>query len=308
MDHVTLHSLDAPASALGMGCASLGSRVGAKAARAALDRAFEAGVTWYDLAPAYGAGQAEEIFAGFAKDKRDRIQICTKVGLLPPKPSMLKRMLMPIARPIAGAIKPIRAAIKGSGLTANRAVTLTSDLLVSSLDQSLIRLNTDRIDVYALHNVRPEDLQNDALLRTLEDIKTSGKARAIATASSHAAAAAGIATKHIDVVQMAHPDLPEGLIATAQARKIDTITHSVFGVAGSLKTLEAKLDSQTRATLHDMGFETAADLLLARARATNPAGITLCSMMSPRSLNANIRAAHLPLSHEAQSLCATFGI
>lgn len=308
MDHVTLHSLDTPASVLGMGCASLGSRVGTKAAHAALDRAFEADVTWYDLAPAYGAGQAEEIFASFARDKRDRIQICTKVGLLPPKPSTLKRMLMPIARPIAGAIKPIRAAIKGSGVTANRAVTLTPELLLSSLDQSLIRLKTDHIDVYALHNVRAQDLQNDALMRTLEDIKTSGKARAIATASSHAAAAAGIASQHIDVVQLAHPDMPDGLIATAQAAGTDTITHSIFGVSGSLKALEAKLDPDTRAKLRDMGFQTAADLLLARARAANPAGLTLCSMMSARSLEANIRAAHLPLTPDAQNLCESLGV
>ena len=308
MDHVKLHSLETPVSVLGLGCASLGSRVGAKAARAALDRAFEAGVTWYDLAPAYGAGQAEEIFASFAMGKRDRIQICTKVGLLPPKPSTLKRILMPIARPIAGAIKPIRAAIKGSGVTANRAITLTPELLLSSLEQSLARLKTDHIEVYALHNARPEDLQNEALLRALEDIKTSGKAQAIATAASHETAAAGIVSDHIDIIQMGHPDLPNDLIATAQSHKTDTITHSVFGVGSSLRALEAKLDPKLRAQLQDMGFQSPADLLLAHARVTNPAGLTLCSMMSPHSLQANTRAAHLPFPKAARDLCDRLGV
>ena len=45
-------------SRLGFGCASLGSRVAAADGLNALAAAFDAGVNWFDVAPAYGAGEA----------------------------------------------------------------------------------------------------------------------------------------------------------------------------------------------------------------------------------------------------------
>lgn len=294
MKTVTIPGLNADVGQLGMGCASLGSRVSAARGRAALDAAFDAGITWYDLAPAYGAGQAEVIFADFAAPRRDAVQICTKVGLLPPPQPLWKRAILPIARPIVGALKPLRARIKRTGMTSNRAVTLTPEMLRTSLDQSLSRLKTDYVDVYALHNVTPQALADEALLRALQDILTSGKARAIATAAGHDAARAGIATgAPVGLVQCAHPGLPDDLLPQAQAAGIGVITHSVFGVDGPLTRLTARMKSDPALTadLAVLGHDSAASALLAQALQTNAQGVVLCSMMSPASLSANLAAS-----------------
>src|SRR5262249_28655811 len=61
--NVSLPGMRIEASALGFGCASLGSRVSASHGLSALARAHEAGINWFDIAPAYGAGEAEAIFS-----------------------------------------------------------------------------------------------------------------------------------------------------------------------------------------------------------------------------------------------------
>ena len=72
-------------SAIGMGCASLGSRVGRREGLKALARAYDAGITWFDVAPSYGDAEAETILGEFVQGRRDKIRICTKVGIRPPR-------------------------------------------------------------------------------------------------------------------------------------------------------------------------------------------------------------------------------
>ena len=72
MRRVTLGTTGIETSCLGFGCASLGTRVGEAAGLRALDAAYDAGVTWLDLAPLYGGGRAEEIAGRFLKGRPRR--------------------------------------------------------------------------------------------------------------------------------------------------------------------------------------------------------------------------------------------
>jgi aryl-alcohol dehydrogenase-like predicted oxidoreductase len=62
---VNVSSLGRNVSVLGFGCASLGSRIGARPGLLALEQAFDAGISWYDVAPSYGDGNAEAILGNF---------------------------------------------------------------------------------------------------------------------------------------------------------------------------------------------------------------------------------------------------
>src|SRR5260221_4138096 len=101
----TIHvpSLDRAVSSLGFGCASLGSRVSPGRGRTALEQAFDAGVTWYDVAPSYGAGHAETILGEFAAGRRAVLAIATKVGILPPAPSFVPEIVKPLLRTLTSA-------------------------------------------------------------------------------------------------------------------------------------------------------------------------------------------------------------
>ena len=81
MRRVTLGATGIETSVLGFGAAGLGSRVGAEEGARALAEAFDGGVTWLDLAPVYGGGEAEAIAAPFLARHREAVQVATKAGL-----------------------------------------------------------------------------------------------------------------------------------------------------------------------------------------------------------------------------------
>lgn len=313
MREVTLGPLNLRTSCLGFGCASLGSRVSASDGLRALAAAYDGGVRWYDVAPAYGAGEAEVILGRFLKGRREHVQICTKVGLVPPPQGRVQRMARGLLRPVVGVARPLRAAIRRSGATANRGVALTPDLLRTSLETSLRRLGTDHVEVYALHDPAPEDLAREDILRTLEDIQSSGKARHIGVAGGQGAVQAALGQiaggqALFDLIQMGQPDARQDA-RDIEAAGMGCVTHTVFGVAGQLAALSARLrqDVDVQARLAKAGFDgapeaAAANLLLARAFALNPDGVVLASMFSQRSLAGNLAGAVAPLNPAAYAL------
>lgn len=114
--------------------------------KAALSRAFELGVTFYDTADLYGYGHSESLIGGVLKDVRKQIVIGSKVGLLGPY------------GPQDFSPEHIRRALEGS----------------------LRRLQTEYVDLYQLHNPPIELLrQDERVLGTLGDLQREGKVRVI---------------------------------------------------------------------------------------------------------------------------------
>jgi predicted oxidoreductase len=120
--------------------------------KALIEAAFAAGVTLFDTADIYGFngstgfGDAEALLGQvFAESPglRDRMVLATKGGITPPVP-----------------------------------YDSSAPYLTKALDASLTRLRTDRVDLYQIH--RPDILAHpQEVARTLEDMVTSGKVRAI---------------------------------------------------------------------------------------------------------------------------------
>jgi aryl-alcohol dehydrogenase-like predicted oxidoreductase len=306
MRRVTLGATGIETSALGFGAAGLGSRVGAAEGARALAEAFAGGVSWLDLAPVYGAGEAEAIAAPFLRAHRDEIQIATKAGLALGRGYAggggLRAALMPLARRAVGAIGPLRRAVRASGATGNAKLPLSAELLTASLEASLRRLGTDRVELFLLHGATPGEVARDDIRRALEDLLAAGKARAAGVAGVAAAAEAALAVgPPYAVVQTAAPDpaadpAADPLAQAAAAAGFGRITHSVFGVGATWETLRRRLaaDPAAAALLAGEGGEAEAGLaaaLLARALAANPDGTVLVSMLSARSRARNLAAA-----------------
>jgi aryl-alcohol dehydrogenase-like predicted oxidoreductase len=309
MRQVTLGRTGIEASCLGFGCASLGSRVGEEAGLAALAAAHDAGITWFDLAPLYGAGRAEEVAGRFLEGRpRDGVQLCSKVGLAAGvRPGGLKAALMPLARAAVRAVPSLRGVLRRGGAQPAEALPLTPALLLGTIEASLRRLGTDHLDLYALHGVAAAALTGE-VLRTLEDIRAAGKARAVAVAGD---AAAGLAAVRLGapfgVVQAATPapGAPDALLPAARAAGFGVVLHSVFGVDGSLAALAARADPAFRAAVGAGGADLERALarrLLERALALNPDGVVLVSMFSEASRAANLGIAAAPLPEDADLL------
>lgn len=302
MRQIELPETSLKSSVLGMGCASLGSRYGARAGLQALEAAFDSGITWFDVAPAYGAGEAEPILGRFLQGRREHVHVCTKVGLAAPHRGVVRKLLLPLARPVVARLKGLRGKIRQSGTTKNVSLPLSAELIETSITRSLARLRTDRVEVFALHDPNPDDLARDDVLRALERVVARGQARHVAVAGELDAALRGAASQAFAVIQTADDPLTDPLprVRTAANRPIATISHSVLGTGGTRAQLAAKIAQApgAHAQVEAAGFEgspskVAAQLLLARAFHANGNGPVLASMFGAGHLQDAVAATVL---------------
>jgi len=173
----------APCSTLGLGTgpiAGLFDAVSADVARATIDRAWEAGVRYFDTAPLYGSGLAEErLGTALAARPRDEYTISTKVGrvLGPGDPSPHF-----VDAPPLGAV-----------------FDYTPDGIRRSLAGSLERLGLERVDVVLLHD--PED-HMDETRRAADAVRELANWVGVGT-NIAATAAELVARGEVDVVLLA---------------------------------------------------------------------------------------------------------
>ena len=121
---------------------------------ALMQKAFDLGVTLFDAADTYGNGLSEELIAKAFPKNRDQIMIATKVGY--------------------DFVHYGEARGRGQ-----REIPqdFSPEAIERATDAALKRLKTDRIDLLQLHNIRMEQIYDDPLWKTLENLKASGKIR-----------------------------------------------------------------------------------------------------------------------------------
>ncbi|MGA7275463.1 MAG: aldo/keto reductase, partial [Candidatus Udaeobacter sp.] len=121
---------------------------------ALMHKAFDLGITLFDAADTYGNGLSEELIAKAFPNQRDEVVIATKVGY--------------------DFVHHGEARGRGQ-----REIPqdFSPDAITRATDAALNRLKTDRIDLLQLHNIRMEQVYDDALWTTLERLKTEGKVR-----------------------------------------------------------------------------------------------------------------------------------
>jgi aryl-alcohol dehydrogenase-like predicted oxidoreductase len=120
---------------------------------ALMRKALDLGITLFDAADTYGNGLSEELLAKAFPDNRDEIVIATKIGYDFVHFGEERRGQREIPQDFSPAA------------------------LVQATDSALRRLKTDRIDLLQLHNIRMEQVYDDAIWKTLDQLKASGKVR-----------------------------------------------------------------------------------------------------------------------------------
>ena len=103
MRQVTLPGTNIKASSWGYGCASLMAQTSRAESVMLLETAFDAGVTYYDVARSYGYGEAESAVGDFLRGKRDQITLATKLGISPPAQTRSLAMAKSVVRRIGRA-------------------------------------------------------------------------------------------------------------------------------------------------------------------------------------------------------------
>ena len=300
MRYILYPAFAARVSRIGFGCASLGSRVGARDGLAALGRAYDAGVTWYDTAPPYGDGNSEIILGEFIAGRRDKVQVLTKVGITPARRHTALSLVKPLARRLVAALPGLRQTVSRVRPQATK-VALTGEFVRWSLQSSLARLGTDYVDALALHEPTPQDIDRDDVMLALEQALDRGQARTIGIAgSAEIGALARRRCSRISLLQYANNPFDSDADHGPCGEGMIVVTHGAFGGAGGLGALSAALqkDDEMRRALEAFGYSAeframAPELLVDYALQQNRDGIVLLSMFDARHLAANISRADL---------------
>lgn len=162
---------------LGFGTAAVGGlfeRVAEDDARATIHAAFRGGIAMFDTAPLYGLGLSERRLGQALADlPRDEVLVSTKVG----------RLLRAGATP-----EPSQGDVWAERGELNPVFDFTADGVRRSLEESLARLQIDRVDVVHVHD--PDDHYGEALdgaIPALCRLRDEGTIRAVGVGMNQAA-------------------------------------------------------------------------------------------------------------------------
>lgn len=154
-------------SAIGLGCMGLSFGLGTPVARddgiALIRGAFERGITLFDTAEAYGPGDNEELLGAALEPFRDQVVIATKFGFTNGRPQ--------------------------------DGVDSRPERIRQVAEESLKRLQTDRIDLFYQHRVDP-DVPIEETVGAVADLITEGKVRHIGLSEAGAATLRKAAAVH----------------------------------------------------------------------------------------------------------------
>jgi aryl-alcohol dehydrogenase-like predicted oxidoreductase len=156
MEYGRLGATGLKISRLGLGCGNFGGvgsapeffGLGENAAQAIelMDRAWDAGINFFDTADAYGGGRSETFIGQWLKAKGSRVRDHVLIG--------------------SKVFNPVGPGPNDRGLSRRH--------ILKQIDASLSRLQTDHIDMYLIHEPDPETPVEETL-RALDDLVHAGK-------------------------------------------------------------------------------------------------------------------------------------
>ncbi|MGF0115208.1 aldo/keto reductase [Promicromonospora sp. Marseille-Q5078] len=253
------------ASSFGLGCAPIGNLftpVAEGDAEATVRRALERGVRFFDTAPHYGEGVSElRLGAALAGVDRGSVVIATKVG----------RTIVDAA----GAPVPTGGTGGPGGTTVG---DLSRDGVLRSLEGSLARLSTDRVDLLYLHDPADVDEALRGALPALLDLRDQGVVRAVGVGMGRNAPVARLvreAAGALDVV------MPAGRVTLLDRTALDDLLPAArergVGVIGAGVYNSGVLADPVRAPFFDYRPASAEQVDRARrmAAACDAAGVDL---------------------------------
>ncbi|MFD6194332.1 aldo/keto reductase [Streptomyces sp. NPDC060275] len=193
--------------AQGLGCMGMSFGYGpsdAEASRATLERALELGVTLYDTADAYGAGENERFLAPFFKAHRDEVVVATKFALTIPPDEPTKRIIRNDAPYIREAV-----------------------------EASLRRLDLDVIDLYYMHR-RDVNVPIEETVGVMADLVREGKVKQLGLSE--------VTGDELRAAQRVHPiaavqsewslfsrDIEAGVVPAARELGVTLVPYSPLG-------------------------------------------------------------------------------
>lgn len=186
------------ANRLGIGCAYLTGKLELRDSLRVLATAFECGIRYFDTAPLYGMGTSEDVLGVFARGRRDKIVIATKVGLPRPHFGIVAQLVRMVAGPFRANIRRRRARVTAPPATMKlQKARLDALTLRSSFEDSMRRLRTDYVDALVLHEAALSDLTEETFT-VLTELRRKGSFERLGV---------GTSVQNLRDINLAFPDV-----------------------------------------------------------------------------------------------------
>ena len=188
----------------------------------AVRRAVDLGVNFFDTADAYGTGHSEEVLGEALQGMRDKVVIATKGGYVHDR----------AARALTGE-------------------DTTPAYIRKALEASLLRLKTDYVDLYQIHNGAMPEGHFEPLFQELDKLVAEGKIRTYGWSTWSAENAEAFATKTRGTVIQTKANLLsyDGALSDA------CVQHGLACIANGplgMGLLSGKFSAQTRFSPDDV--------------------------------------------------------
>jgi aryl-alcohol dehydrogenase-like predicted oxidoreductase len=301
MQQRQLAGTDLTLSILGFGCAPIGSRAGFGESKRALTMALDSGITYFDTADMYGVGASEETLAKVFGGRRDRLVISTKCGYMFSGGMKALRFVKPLLRPLVKKLKGVKAGA-AAVMSSQRSMNFEPSYIEQCVHGSLKRLQTDRIDLFFLHDPPVSIAQRGDVFAKLQSLKQTGKLRWYGVSCDVDVAMAvmnargtGVSAVQVNA-NVLEQDALQRLLPLAKAEGVGFIARQPFA-HGKLVEGLSPADAAARSSL-----------ALRFVRDIPDVASILPSMIKPSHLEANVAAINAPaLSESERTFAASHG-
>ena len=169
MEHKKLGKTGLTVNPLGIGLAEIGFQLKVneeKKASDVLNSALDSGINFLDTAACYDI--SEEMLGRAVSHRRDEYVLATKAGHFLPR---------------------------------DEGEDWTYDVVIKSVDRSLSRMKTDRVDLLQIHSCDVEILERGDVIRAIQDAKAAGKTRFLGYSGDNENAEWAVTSGLFDTIQ-----------------------------------------------------------------------------------------------------------